>query len=395
MPIVVAGGVYEERCLAPGHSALFGSGGRAAAALSRLSPGTILHAFHPARLRRDAELAFAAFDVNVVVHDSSGVIRFEYLHPLSSPRISPVPLPTAGVAEVTGDVVLRFGCLEGSFQVTGRRVVYDPQSGSAPEPFADNGSSADQLALVLNRLELSRLTGIDDLHAAADHLVAAADARVVVVKMGAAGALVFTPDGDPQPVPAYRSAAVDKIGSGDVFSAAFTCFWGEAGIAPAEAADAASRYVAKYVEDRELPLGRDLPQLRAVPNRSRHPRVYLGGPFFTTPQIWLVEEARSGLYALGAEVFSPLHDVGTGDPRTVAKLDLDGLDGCSVMLALLNEPDPGTLFEVGHARARGIPVVAFMQGGKAQDETMLAGTDCEIASDFATALYRAVWAGGN
>jgi len=394
MPIVVAGGIYEERCLVPGHSALFGSGGRAAAALSRLSPGVVLHAFHPSRLRRDAELAFAAFDVEVHVHDSSGVIRFEYLHPLSSPRISPVPLPTACTAEVSGDVVLRFGCLEGGFRVTGRRVVYDPQSGSAPEPFADNGSSAEELAIVLNRVELARLTGSDDVRAAADHLRATAGAAVVTVKMGAAGAMVCTATGDPHYVPAYRSAAVDKIGSGDVFSAVFTHLWGEAGVPPVQAADAASRYVAKYVEDRELPLGTAPPQLAAMPHATRRARVYLGGPFFTTPQIWLVEEARSGLHALGAEVFSPLHDVGTGTPETVARLDLDGLDGCSVMLALLAEADPGTLFEVGHARARGIPVVAFMQASKEQDATMLSGTDCEIVSDFATALYRAVWAGG-
>lgn len=391
MPLIVAGGMYIERCLTPNRLSLMGSGGRAAAAVSALSPGTVLHTFHPPEMQRDALLAMAGYGVDVVFHPSDAIVGFEYLHPLSSPRIYPVPLPKAGTGSVEGDVVLRFGCLEGDFRVTARRATYDPQSGSGPELFRANGSEADELAIVLNHGEAALLTGLTDPTAAAKSLRDREGAVVVVVKMGAAGALVL--DGTASTaVPAYRSSAVDKIGSGDVFSASFAHFWGERGISAAEAADIASRRTSRYVEDRCLPLTTETPERLEAATSADGARIYLGGPFFTTPQVWLVEEARNGLSSLGADVFSPMHDVGFGTAADVAGRDLAGLDGCSAMLALLAEPDPGTLFEVGHARARGIPVVAFVQQAREQDTTMLIGTGCEIVDDFATALYRVMWA---
>lgn len=391
MALVVAGGMYVERCLAPDRVALMGSGGRAAAAVAGLSAGTVLHTFHPEECRSDAVLAMAGYGVEVVCHGSSAAVTFEYLHPLSFPRIHPIPLPRSGTVPVEGGVVLRFGCLEGDFRMDAHRATYDPQSGTRPEPFRDNGSRADELALVLNREEAFGLTGFDDPLCAAQTLRDRDGAAVVVVKMGAVGALVL--DGTKvDRVPAYRSRAVDKIGSGDVFSASFAHLWGERELPAVEAADIASRYTSQYVADRRLPIADHPPAVLEAVTAVEGSRIYLGGPFFTTPQVWLVEEARSGLLALGADVFSPLHDVGFGKAGDVARRDLEGLDGCSAMLAILTEPDPGTLFEVGHARARGIPVVAFVQQARGQDTTMLAGTGCEIVGDFATALYRVMWA---
>ena len=391
--MIVAGGVYQERCLAPNYSSLLGSAGRAAAALAQISSDVCLHGFYPASAAQDALLAFAPYGVKTVLHESSAVVGFEYLHPLSSPRIYPTPLPTAETADVAGDVVLRFGCLEGSFRIKGRRVIYDPQSGSAPERFRANGSIAESLAVVLNLNELALMVGNGDLASAVRRLRDGEQASVVVVKMGADGALVFDEASQPAKIPAYRSSAVNKIGSGDIFSAVFAYQWGELGVPAAQAADIASRYTCKYVEDRCLPLEAEIPERVAIESAGKPARIYLGGPFFTTPQIWLVEEARAGLLALGTTVFSPMHEVGFGSPESVAAKDLAGLDSCTAMLALLTEADPGTLFEVGHARSKGIPVVAFMQSMRDQDPTMLVGTGCEVVSDFASALYRVTWAG--
>lgn len=392
MPIKIVGGVYRERCLTPNWTNLLGSGGRAAAALCGLSDRVMLESFHPTALANDAKIALAAYGVTTLFHESLAQIGFEYLHPLSSPRIYPVPLPQAGIVDVVGDVVLRFGCLEGDFRVDGGRVVYDPQSGAAPTLFGSNGSRARTLALVLNRAEAELLTGEPEPVAAALALKHLEDAQVIVIKMGAAGAIVFE-NGAHQHVPAYRSGAVNKIGSGDVFSAAFAYFWGEEQMPASDAANFASRYTAGYVEDRCLPLSTTPPIKSPLMPPSKPPKVYLGGPFFTTPQRWMIEEARSGLFALGAKVFSPMHDVGFGEAPVVARADLAGLDQCDVMLALLSEQDPGTLFEVGHARSRGKPVVALIECPRDQDPTMLVGTDCEIVDDLATALYRVVWAG--
>ena len=233
--MIVAGGIYQERCLAPNYSALLGSAGRAAAALAQLSSDVCLHGFYPASFTQDALFAFAPYGVTTVLHESSAVVGFEYLHPLSSPRIYPTPLPTAQTADVTGDVILRFGCLEGDFRVVGRRVTYDPQSGSAPERFRANGSVAESLALVLNLNELGLMAGNGDVAAAVNRLRDVEQANVVVVKMGVDGALVFDGASQPVKIPAYRSSAVNKIGSGDIFSAVFAYQWGELGMAQGRA----------------------------------------------------------------------------------------------------------------------------------------------------------------
>lgn len=393
MSIVIGGGVYHENCLSPSYIALLGSGGRASVALTQLSTSVALHAFYPAAEARDAELALSAYGVTTTFYDSSNVIGFDYFHPLSSPRIYPIPLPvTALLPKISGEVVLRFGCLEGSFSAFGKRVIYDPQSGARPEYFRENGSQAEELALVLNHQEAQLLTGQDDPSIAAGILLERERARIVVLKMGASGARVFELGKAAVNIPAYRAKTINKIGSGDIFSAVFAHFWGECGLDVGQAADIASRYTSKYVEDRCLPLQAAPPGDRQEISGYKSSRIYLGGPFFTTPQIWMIEEARSGLLSLGAEIFSPMHEIGFGRPGEVARADLEGLDGCGAMLALLAEPDPGTLFEIGYARARGIPVVVFAQAMRDQDPTMLIGTDCEIVSDFATSLYHVVWA---
>src|SRR5207237_4443331 len=101
-------------------------------------------------------------------------------------------------------------------------------------------------------------------------------------------------------------------GSGDVFSAVFAYCWGERNLSPPDAALAASAAVAEYVETRSLPLS-ELPSAddrESYFRDSIQPNVYLAGPFFDLSQRWLIEECLSLLESLGAEVFSPLHDVG-------------------------------------------------------------------------------------
>ena len=56
----IVGGTYREVCQHPHWDALFGSGLRAAAALSNLSPGTELHTYGPEAWREDITASAAA-----------------------------------------------------------------------------------------------------------------------------------------------------------------------------------------------------------------------------------------------------------------------------------------------------------------------------------------------
>lgn len=390
----VVGGVYAERCLEPFWDDVYGSAGRAAAAISASVPDLKLVTYQSADLADGIANLTAVYGLNIAGPDVPHGIAFDYMHSLSDPRISPRPDAIAKQDDlvVDDDVVLRFGMLEGTARVKARRVVYDPQSAFDPRPFHENGSSADELALILNRLEGSRLTGEREPERIIEKLTSSQAAAVVVLKLGGHGAIVVS-GGSRFNIPAYRSKTVWKIGSGDVFSGAFTLFWAVEGRPPQEAADLASRAVSFYSETRTLPVpsANELTAMNAQPITPGKGRVYIAAPFFNLGELWMVEEIRRQLLGMGVAVFSPLHDVGRGPANEIAEKDLQGLDNCQAVLAILNGGDTGTIFEIGYAVARGIPVVALAQNVRPEDLKMPEGSGCRIAEDLVTTIYQAVW----
>jgi nucleoside 2-deoxyribosyltransferase len=393
--LTIVGGVYIERCIQPLWDAVYGSAGRAAEAVAPLVPGkTTLVSYVAEEIRPAAEFLASMAGVTLEPIPAKHAVSFDYLHPLSTPIIRPAPdrMVAHDPIQVSGDVVLRYGMLEGDAIVEARTAVYDPQSAFGARRFGTNGSRADRLAVVLNRYEAASMTGTDEPRAAAERLIQEDNAAVVVVKMGSHGALVMTPDGDVT-VPIYQTQRVWKIGSGDVFSATFAALWGCQGIAAAEAADMASRATAQYCETRSLPVPvpAELTKLSLLSVKPGSGVVYLAAPFFDLGQRWLVEETRALLVDLGAQVFSPVHEVGPGPAEIVAPEDIKGLEAADVVFAVLNGLDTGTIFEVGYAVKKGIPIVVLAQNLKEEDLKMLAGTGCDIVDDFASAIYRTIW----
>jgi hypothetical protein len=106
---------------------MLGSGGRAAVALSSLSPTTTLHTY-----AADSE-RFSLTSLLPLAEQTHATWRphpiiFSYFHPLSRPVIQPRPIEPQEVIRVSGEAILRFGFLEGDAVVSGHRVVYDPQT---------------------------------------------------------------------------------------------------------------------------------------------------------------------------------------------------------------------------------------------------------------------------
>lgn len=390
--MIVAGGIYRERCSVPEWDYIYGSGGRGAAALTALSGRTKLYSYVGSHERRQIEMTLGAVNVDVVSAPTEQTIAFDYFHPLSVPEHDWDGRIHAALI-VKGDVVLRYGFMEGDAVVTATTAVFDPQSSGVR--FEANGSSAPRLATVLNDIELRAHTGVDDVAAAATSLLRNDD-DVVVVKRGARGAEVYRRKHETAVVPAYRTERVFKIGTGDVFSAVFAHYWAEADLDAAAAADRASRAVAHYVSTGALPIpDAGLEVGDALSTDFSPGRVYLAGPFFTLSQRWLIEELLAALSNMGAQVFSPFHEIGLCGGRgaaAVAEADLDGLRGCDAVLAVLDGSDPGTIFEAGYARSLGMPVVALAENVQKQDLTMLEGSGCDIAPDLTTAVYKTIWA---
>jgi len=391
--LLVTGGVYRERCVWPEWKRTFGSAGRAASAASSLVDSTEVLTPAPQQIADEYGDEAKLDEIKVRLAPAAPGILFDYVHGLSVPSIypSPVMLPPPAIFDAEAPVVLRFGMLEASARVTADICVYDPQSAFNPETFGANGSRAARLAIVANRGEVTALAGLPDPIAAAGALLASG-AEAVVVKSGSAGASVVTASGV-RTVPARLTRNVWPIGSGDVFAAAFAVAWAIDALSPEEVADFASYAVADYVESMSLPISPELrterPPRKAVVAKGG--KVYLAGPFFSMGQRWLVDEARRCLRELGMDVFSPFHDIGPGPAHEVAPADIAALKECDSVLALLDGLDSGTLFEVGYARAIGLPVYGFAQITPEEDLKMVAGSGCTVFADFVTCLHHCAW----
>jgi len=392
--IAVVGGVYHEQCIWPSWNQIFGSGGRAATALVSHVDKVTLHSYaHPdveAEFRKAAKL----YGFNLVTIAATIGISFEYVHCMSTPVVRPplARIRAEGPIDVSADAVLRFGMLEGSAKVNANWCVYDPQSAFHPESFWENGSKAEHLAIVANRSEIIAMAGELNPKKAAAALLARG-AEVVVVKSGPAGAYVYTRGGAETHVPAYRSDLVWTIGSGDVFASIFAAQWAVHRTSPHTAAELASRAVSHYAETMGLPAvpAPELSEAQRTPSSTISGKVYLASPFFNLGQRWLVDEARRCLTELGLEVFSPVHDVGPGPAHEVGPKDIEALCASDRVFAILDGLDAGTIFEVGYARAQGIPVYALAQAINEEDLKMVVGSDCKVFFDFVTALHHTAW----
>ncbi|MCS6562456.1 PfkB family carbohydrate kinase [Curtobacterium poinsettiae] len=397
----ILGGTYRERVTVPEHHEdLGGSGFRAAAALSRMpnvSFTSSVEAVGNGLFR--SGLSTLGIAGESIPRDR--VISFNYLAPFAEPSISGRPARLEQPCHVADDTVLAFGMIEqGDISVTTERLIYDPQSITDVRTDRLLHSVAGPSALIANAREVRSIGRREDIEAAARTAIADLNLDIVVVKAGARGALVVNSTVEhAQWVGAIPTDEVWKIGSGDAFSAAFAHAWGN-GASPIDATRVASRAAAWCCSTHTMALpatllnGLDVDGLPGVhlDNDGRQPTVYLAGPFFTVAERWLVDTCRAFLLEAGANVFSPIHDVGPGAGE-VAQADLDGLADSDVVLALLDGWDAGTLFETGWATAHNIPVVGVAADLRGIQTTMLAGTNAELHQDITTALYRAIWIG--
>lgn len=396
--IAIIGGIYRERCMRPAWREIYGSAGRAASAMASMGASITLHGYMDSATHEVlcSRAAFEGFELASTSIEQS--VMFDYDHGLATPRIygHGNSEPTL---QITEDQILRFGMFEGDAIVHGQRVVYDPQDAIAPKEFHANGSTAEELALVLNRHEASLMSGLQgaSAQAMAEALIQSSRANVVIIKQGPQGALVH--DGQNiERIPAYYSQSVWKIGSGDTFVAHFAFRWMHEGRTAAESADLASRATAYYCQTRGFPTATTFnsatPQA-ITPSAAfcggKQPTVYLAGPFFTLAQLWLVEQARHDLTSMGLKVFSPYHDIGHGSAEDVVKLDLRGIESADIIFAIGDGMDSGTVYEIGYARAKGKPVVMYCENESVENKKMMEGSDCHLHDDYVSAIYHTLW----
>ena len=299
---------------------------------------------------------------------------------------------------VEEEIVICYGMMESLNPIINANyLIFDPQSEKKPSLIFDNGSTFNHLAIIMNVEEAKKFTNkvntdliVKDFFEKTDRL------EVLILKDGPFGAYLFY-NNMFYHIDAYETENVFKIGSGDVFVAVFGYLWAKEKLEPIEAAQKASLATAMYCNNQLLQINRqdlddlDLLKKIKIDKTKFDKKIYLAGPFFTMADRWLIEEAKFQLEKFGANVFSPLHDVGFGKSDVVAKEDLKGVDESDILYAVLNDYDPGTIFEVGYAISKGIPVVIFIENKTPINMTMFEGSGCIIESDFSTSIYKVIW----
>ena len=394
--MTIVGSTYIEKCLYPYWNELYGSGWRAACALSDHTEDIDFYTYLDKEDKKNLQL-FPTYNIIKTVEtvDIDQTIVFDYFHGLSEPKIyPPINMITQNkTIEVSDSVVLRYGFLEGDAKVKGERVIYDPQSATNPKDFYENGSEADELVLVLNFREAYLMTGERDIQEISKKLLQK-NTVGIILKEGPAGGKIIT-EKNIDSFSAYQTNFVFPIGSGDIFAAFIAYYWGKEEKGLTEAATLASKAVAAYCESQVLPIKKGYESKQFIPIKnplaSRAPTVYLAGPFFNMHQRWLIEEARNNLISKSFKVFSPIHDVGRGVAEDVVPADIQGIHDSDIIFAILDGLDSGTVFEVGFAIALGKKVVVYVVDETEEDLKMLEGTGCYIVRDFVSAIYKTKW----
>ena len=186
----IVGGVYHEHCVWPAWNQVYGSGGRAASAVPEFVDEITLYTYADPQTHALFFPVTEMDGVKLEVTETDQAVAFEYIHSLSVPVITPSPtiIRRTQPIRVTAPAILRFGMFEGSGLVNAERCVYDPQSAFMPEPFTQNGSQANSLAIVGNRKEIVALAGGGTDPLAAARSLLGPSIPVVVVKEGVGGA---------------------------------------------------------------------------------------------------------------------------------------------------------------------------------------------------------------
>jgi hypothetical protein len=292
----IVGGFYRETSLVPEIDQMFGSGGRAAAILSKRVNDVTLHTYS------DNDSHIDEFEkkhsIKVKRYHRENPITFSYFHPLSTPHISKcenfqVPI------KVTGDVALRFGFIEGDAIVDANRVIFDPQTWKKKAVYSLNGSKAVNLTVVLNELELNHSTSANSFIEQAQELLELNKAAAIIVKRGVRGCFVLEENGNKFSIPSYLSNQVTKIGTGDVFSAIFAFYWGVKKVPPGLAAELASKHVACFCESGGVDLKyQAIDKLIPIPFESFKP-VTIFADQTGLGKRYVVEEAKYLLLEMG------------------------------------------------------------------------------------------------
>lgn len=89
--------------------------------------------------------------------------------------------------------------------------------------------------------------------------------------------------------------------------------------------------------------------------------IYIAAPFFNSEQIEVVENIKKILEEVDLKYFSPKDECmfkpGETTPKCVLDINTKALESTTLLVAVTDGKDPGTLFECGYSYAREVPIL--------------------------------------
>lgn len=400
MKISIIGGVYKEYCIHPYWDEIYGSAGRASSALASLNIDVDLHTcLNTANYRKFTSDHTAFKKIKVINYGSNINISFFYENDSFAPKFNkPIEKEEIHINHSL-DNVIYYSLLEKEFKFESNKLVFDPQS---PEEIILKNISnlkSKEKCLILNKHEACKLLNIDENEYYLDKIILCerilleTNFDFLVIKDGPHGGYLYQKN-ELIHFPAYKTNKIWKIGSGDVFTAYFGYFWMIKNNSPKDSVKLASLATAFYCEKIDFPNEEQIFNSNYIPIKFKkldNRKVYLAGPFFDLSQKITISKIRDIILSFGMQVFSPMHDVGISKNINVAQKDIDGLNESHIVFAWLDGLDPGTIFEIGYARAKNIPVVILSHRVSEEDLLMFKGTGCFVFENLTSAVYNAAW----
>lgn len=223
--------------------------------------------------------------------------------------------------------------------------------------------------LFLNKQELQGLCGYKEVEHCLSRLRQLYKGNVMV-KDGVNGSFIYTDEDELLYALSYEAVPVCPIGAGDCFNVVYLSERMR-GADIQTSLDMASYVSAKIIEH-EFPDPSFLEREKNIQewksgqrkrNARLSPRVYLAAPFFSDLELRWVEFICEQLEQEGLQVFSPSRDAGIINEYTsreerkeIFLRDIIEIENCDIVVALTDNDDQGTLWEIGYAYALGKPV---------------------------------------
>lgn len=105
-----------------------------------------------------------------------------------------------------------------------------------------------------------------------------------------------------------------------------------------------------------------------IPHRyvNGKPSIYIASPFFNKEEVQFVDQIKDTLRSIGFNVYSPKDEAGIipedknhEECRKIFDHDCWGMDTCPMMVAVIDDFDPGTIFEMGYAYNAGKSIITI------------------------------------